>query len=158
MSIPLKHLFSKDLTPPAIAVYPPPSTIPSLPVDALTAPAVHHGAKLSKKATIIEGQVLLAALDPRESYRLLDHQGKLLRMADSRHAQVLITRRLIVGEMNGAGRLDQLRLAPAKTATQVRNVMRLKPPAASICNRSDVLIPDGLVSTYCFRSSLAKGL
>ena len=108
-----------------------------------------------KKYDQVSGQALIAALDPRESYRLLDHAGKLLRMADSRQAQVLIMRGLIGGEMNGAGTLVNLRLAPGRTAAQVRAVMRLKPAAVSICNRATVV--KVLPTTYTHRDSLRAG-
>ena len=108
-----------------------------------------------KKYDQVSGQALIAALDPRESYRLLDHSGKLIRMVDSRHAQVLIMRLLIVGELNGADVLSQLRLAAGRTAAQIRNVMRLKPTAMSICNRATVV--KVLPTTYTHRDSLRAG-
>ena len=104
----------------------------------------------------MSGQALIAILDPRQSYRLLGHDGKLIRMADSRHAQVLIARRLITGMVGGDGTLKDLRVAPTKTVAQVQNVMRLKPPSASICNKQTVVRE--LPTTYTHRDSLAKGL
>jgi len=111
--------------------------------------------RLQKKIEIA-GQSVIALLDPRVAYRLLGHDGKLIRMADSRYAQVLIARRLIVGILNGANELSSLKLAAGKTAAQVRNVMKLKPPATSICNKATVV--KVLPNTYTHRSSLAKRL
>ena len=76
-------------------------------------------------------------------------------MADSRHAQVLVMRRLIVGTINGKGQLLDLRVAPTKTVAQVQNVMKLKPPRLSICNKATVV--KDLPSNYTHRSSLMKG-
>ena len=59
-------------------------------------------------------------------------------MSDSRHAQVLVDRRLVVGVVKGA-ELHSLKLAPGKTAAQVVNVMRMKPCAVSICNKQTVV-------------------
>ena len=126
-----------------------------LPVDALTAHAVAiEDTRLQKKETVC-GQAIIAILDPRQTYRLLGHDGKLVRMADSRHAQVLVMRRLIVGTINGNGQLIDLRVAPTKTVAQVQNVMKLKPPRLSICNKATVV--KDLPSNYTHRSSLMKG-
>jgi hypothetical protein len=125
-------------------------------VDAITAPAPPpEGTRLQKKIEVC-GQALIQLLDPRESYRILDHQAQLIRMADSRYATVLVERRLIVGVVNGKGVMSHLALAKTKTAAQVRNVLKLKPAAKSICNRATVV--KVLPTTYTHRSSLAKGL
>ena len=125
-------------------------------MDAITAPATPtRGTRLKKKVEVT-GQALIQLLDPRESYRILDHGGQLIRMADSRYAAVLVSRRLIGGVVNGKGVLLNLALMPTKTASQVRNVLKLKPPAQSICNRATVV--KVLPTTYTHRDSLAKGL
>lgn len=127
-----------------------------LTVDAITAPATPTEETRLKKKVEVTGQALIQLLDPRESYRILDHGWQLIRMADSRYAAVLVGRRLIGGVVNGKGALCNLVLMPTKTAGQVRNVLKLKPPAQSICNRATVV--KVLPTTYTHRDSLAKGL
>lgn len=116
----------------------------------------HHEDTRLKKKIDVAGLDLLLLLDPRESYRVLGHDGMLLRMCDSRIAQVLVERRIIRGIASGAGVLNHLVLAPGRTAAQLVHVMRLKPRAVSICNRSTVV--KVLPGTHTHRDSLAKGL
>ena len=109
-----------------------------------------------KKYEQVAGQALLALLDARSVYRLVDRAGKLVREAiDSRVAQCLFSRGLVEGDLSGDGTLGQLRLAPGHTAIEVRNVMRLKPPSVSICNRATVV--KVLPTTYTHRHSLRAG-
>lgn len=75
-------------------------------------------------------------------------------MADSRHATVLLSRKLIDGIASGTQLLN-LVLAPGKTAAQVRNVLKLKPMAQSICNKATVV--KVLPTTYTHRDSLKAG-
>jgi hypothetical protein len=103
----------------------------------------------------VAGAELLALIDCAASYHCYDRNSQLIQVLDARRAQVLISRRLLVGRVDRKLNLT-FWTAAGVTASQVKNVMRLKPPATSICNRATVV--KVLPTTWTHRASLAVGL
>ncbi len=86
----------------------------------------------------VEGAELLALIDCTAGYHVYDRIGRLVQVIDPRRAQVLMSRKLLVGKVNKKGELTGFITAPGVTASQIKTYMRLKPPSISICNRATV--------------------
>ena len=75
----------------------------------------------------------------KSSYQCYDRQNKLIQVLDARRAQVLISRRLLIGKVDHKDYLVGFWLAPGVTASQIKNVMRLKPARICISNPATVV-------------------
>ena len=118
--------------------------------------------RLSKRSVhtfvdVMAGE-LIDFIEPKAMYPILGHDRKIATSAEARYCCMLAERRLIVGTVKVIGEaraLTSIRVAPTVTVSQVKNVLRLKPPRISICAKSEVV--KVLPTTYTHRSSLAAG-
>ena len=98
----------------------------------------------------------------KAEYKVLSIKGELVTTVDFNRAVGLGLRKLVrcratETETDGVKRysLRSLVLAPGVLASQVRNVIKLKPPSISICNKATVI--KVMPTTYTHRSSLMAG-
>lgn len=95
-------------------------------------------------------------------YKVLSIKGELVATVDFKRAVGLGLRRLVTCrateiDVDGVKRytLRSLVMAPGVIASQIRNVVKLKPPRISICNKATVV--KVMPTTYTHRSSLMLG-
>ena len=98
----------------------------------------------------------------KQEYKVLSIKGELVATVDFKRAvglglRKLVTCRATEVEVDGQKRytLRCLVMAPKVIASQIRNVVKLKPPAMSICNKATVV--KIMPTTYTHRSSLMAG-
>lgn len=103
----------------------------------------------------VVGAEALHYVEPKASYAIAERSLKYITHCDGRRAQVLLDRKLIAGRIDRKDELIGFVLAPNVRPSQVKNVMRLKPPSISICNRATVV--KVMPTTYTHRSSLMAG-
>ena len=110
----------------------------------------------------VEGCFVASLASYKTEYKVLTQKGELVTNVDYQRAVGLGLRRLVrcryMKPKEGSDEQPTLRslvLAPGVLASQVRNVIKLKPPSMSICNKATVV--KVLPSTYTHRSSLLAG-
>ena len=110
-----------------------------------------------------DGFAAASLASEKDEYKVLSMKGELVATVDYKRAVGLGLRKLVIcrateNEVDGVKRytLRSLVLAPKVLASQIRNVIRLKPPSISICNKATVV--KVLPTTYTHRSSLMAGL
>jgi hypothetical protein len=127
-----------------------------LTVDALTAPAVpREDTRLRTPPREVSGAELLALIDCAGRYPVYGRDNQMIQAIDARRCVQFIDRRLIVGKLNRKAELTGLWTAQGVSASQIKNVMRLKPSRVSICNKATVV--KVMPTTYTHRSSLMAG-
>ncbi len=89
----------------------------------------------------VTGVELINAIStkPKAEYAVVDHEGKIVTNVDARYAMSLAIRKLVEGRVpEKQSELNHLVIPKTVKVSQIRNVLRLKPPSISICNLATV--------------------
>ena len=108
----------------------------------------------------VSGEFVARLGSAKGEYIVRNLKGDIVVRVDYQRAVSLGLRKLVRCRYNEPSKgekptLRSLVLAPGVLASQVRNVIKLKPPSISICNKATVV--KVMPTTYTHRSSLMAG-